>query len=158
MRRGGALVAVLLLIALLLVMALTQIARQPFQYRKARWTAGIARARALAEAGMEDFRVKWTHDLHFPPPPPDGSGSFTYSEEVLDFSTGVSRGTFRVTIDRTWDDPPYEVLRVSARGLAEGKAEYTIVGLWDLATEARPAGPGRLGQWIEWNELELQEP
>lgn len=157
-RRRGLLIPCLFLIVLLLVLCMAQLSRQPYQYRAANEAAASIQARMLAECGMEDFRVKWTHDYDFPPEYPEGATLFTYMEPVTDWQTGNSLGVYRITVDATYTVMPYEFLRVTSEGVV-GTADaprtlFVITGTFDIKPENRTgAGPNpNLGRWIEWRE------
>lgn len=157
MRRRGLLVPVLLIISLMLVLCLASLSRQPYHYHAARAAVGLAQARSLAEMGLENFRLKWNHDLNFPPLPSAGSGLFTYSEQVNDPITSDVAGSYVITVDERWRNPPYEVLRVTSDGrsgpAAEPVAHYKIQALLDLSPVPRAGRPLSVGQWMEWREL-----
>lgn len=160
-RRRGMLIPVLFLITFMLVLCLAELGRQPDEYRAAQSAALSAQARTLAESGMEDFRLKWTHDYDFPPEYPEGSDLFTYMEEVRDFQTNQVIGYYRISVQGAWRWAPYEVLKVTSEGVVGASDNPTCIfgiqGLFDIKPENR-TGAGanpNLGRWIEWRECAL---
>lgn len=158
MRRRGVLIPCLLLIALMLVLCLASLSRQPHLYRAGRAALAAAQARSLAETGLEEFRARWNHDQDFPPRPSAGTRRFTYSEEVLDPVSGERLGRYLVTVEDTWRDPPYQLFQIESRGevgpAADPESRYTIAAKLDLCRDVRPGrSQATLGQWLEWREL-----
>lgn len=158
MKRRGLLIPCLLLIALMLVLCLATLSRQPHLYRAGRAALTAAQARSLAETGLEEFRARWNHDQDFPPRPSAGTRCFTYSEEVLDPVSGARLGRYLVTVEDTWRDPPYQLLKVESRGevgaAADPESRYSIEAKLDLCPGTRPGrSQPTLGQWLEWREL-----
>ncbi len=124
MRRGFTIILCLLLSLLLLVIVLGMLgARGPMQ-EAAAGTRQHAQARALAEAGMEDVRVKLGKDIRFPPVPTPDQPVFSYAEKVYDVDNAVV-GSFQVKIDQSLDQAPYFVLRITSTGML-GSAERPL--------------------------------
>lgn len=152
------LVPCLLLIAMMLVLCLATLSRQPYLYRAGRAGLAAAQARSLAESGLGEFRSRWNHDQDFPPKSSGTSRRFTYSEELLDPTSGQHLGRYRITVDDTWRDPPYLLLKVECRG-ETGPSEnpesgYSIEAKLDLSSDPRPGRTqATLGEWLEWREL-----
>ncbi len=152
------LVPVLMLLSLMLVLCLAQLMRQPYQYRSAQQSISSAQARALAQAGLADFRLKWIHDAHFPPEFPEGSTLFTYMEQMRHWQTGDLIGHYRVTVEAQWKWAPYRLYRVTSQGIV-GPSDnpsglFVIEAMLDIEPESR-TGSGsnpNFGQWIEWRE------
>ncbi len=116
MKRGFTIILCLLLSLLLLVIVLGMLgARGPMQ-EAAAGARQHTQARALAEAGMEDVRVKLGKDLKFPPVPTPDQPVFSYAETVYDIDDSVV-GSFQVKIDQSLDQAPYFVLQVTSTGL-----------------------------------------
>ena len=158
MKRRGLLIPTLLLIALMLVLCLATLSRQPYLYRAGRAALAGAQARSLAETGLEEFRARWNHDQDFPPRPSAGTHRFTYSEEVLDPVTSRPLGRYLITVEDTWRDPPYQLLKVESRGeigpAADPESRYCIEAKLDLCPDARPGRvQANLDEWLEWREL-----
>lgn len=118
--RGFMIVAALFLVLILLIMSLAFLSKKVLQYRGAVLLKHSALARALAEAGLEDARVKLERDLAFPPPGGEDQEVFSYTEDVYDGTTRLGSST--VTVDTTWETTPYAVIRITSRGIA-GPAE-----------------------------------
>jgi hypothetical protein len=157
-KRRGLLIPCLLLIAMMLVLCLATLSRQPYLYRAGRAGLNAAQARSLAETGLEEFRARWNHDQDFPPRSSGTSKRFTYSEEVLDPVSSQRLGRYRITVDETWMDPPYQLLKLECRGetgsAQEPESGYTIEAKLDLCPDSRPGRPRSfLGEWMEWREL-----
>lgn len=107
-RHGFILVVCLLLLSLFLLGGMAMMGQRAAQYRGAAMLQKLARARALAEAGLEDFRVKLQKDQNFPPPGDQHQNLFTYSEIVTDMANNRV-GHYTVTVDsryRTPSQPP----------------------------------------------------
>lgn len=116
MRKGFTIILCLLLSLLLLVIVLGMLGTRGPMQEVAAGTRQHAQARALAEAGMEDVRVKLGKDLKFPPVPTPDQPFFSYAESVYDVDDTVV-GAFQVKIDQSLDQAPYYVLRVTSSGL-----------------------------------------
>ena len=103
-RRGFLLILSLLLCVFLLLCGMAFMGKRAAQYRGAFAMQKGIRARALAEAGLEDARVKLDKDVSFPPPGDRDQTLFTYSETVRD-SAGQVVGSYTVTVDSRWKVP-----------------------------------------------------
>ncbi|MCA9791563.1 MAG: hypothetical protein KC910_07195 [Candidatus Eremiobacteraeota bacterium] len=113
MKRGFLLVTVLLLCVVLLILGLTFLGKRAVQYRRASLAERSLTARGLAEAGMADALLKLQRDLHFPPINVDQS-VFSYSEEMTE--NGRRVGSYTVTIDSTYRNPPFSILILYSEG------------------------------------------
>ena len=112
-RRGFLLVLSLFLTILLFVLGLSFLGKRAAQYRRVSQAEQAARAKAMAEAGVEDFLVKFDRDATFPPMP-SNQDAFSYSESVTD---GTERlGGYTVTAVGTHSRAPYYVLKVFVTG------------------------------------------
>lgn len=69
----------------------------------------------MAEASLEDFRIKLQLDRAFPPNAPEDC---LYSYRDLLVAGGKVRGNFSMTIDTTYALPPYSILVVALTGEA----------------------------------------
>ena len=67
-RRGVALISVLLIGMLLFVLTLAFLTKQRLEHQSVSYQLQEARARALAQAGLEEVLVKLDKDYNFPPP------------------------------------------------------------------------------------------
>ena len=121
-----------------------------------------ARARGLAEAGLEDARVKLDKDVNFPPPGDVDQTLFTYTEEVRDYSNKIV-GYYTVTVDSRWKVPknppdptaPSVVLVTSVGSLGTDplKPEASFALRMELDVdddyEQGPPEPYQLSDWQE---------
>lgn len=140
------LATVLILLVLLLVAGIAFLGARVLQYRSSVDAASTAQALALAEAGLEDARVKLEKDYHFPPPGSDEQLTFTYTEDLPEVTSGAP-ASYEVTVDTTYTDPPYSLIQVTVIGtvgprdkpLARRKltAEYDV-GVWDRQHPDQP--------------------
>lgn len=127
-KRGFALVLALLISSLLLVLGMGFMQKQSYRYRLARLSADAIAAKSLAMAGIENSRVKMQHDLLYPPPDDRYHDEYSFREPVYDFSSPPKEvGSYEVTVDRRWMDPPYEVIIITSVGLpSDTNARYSI--------------------------------
>ncbi|MEW6281690.1 MAG: hypothetical protein AB1758_23985 [Candidatus Eremiobacterota bacterium] len=153
-RRGFVMVMSLLLLLILLVMGLAFLGTSAQRARGATHTSVSSQALWLARAGLEDARGKLAKDLAFPPPGSVDQQVFGYSEDLLD-PDGVLVGTYTVTLDRTFEGPPYQVLRVTSQGRVgrrtDPMAERVLTAELDVAQwdRADPTVPNpTLFQWL----------
>ena len=121
-----------------------------------------AQSLALAEAGMEDARLKLQQDLFFPPPTSDEQPRFHYVEEFSEpVASGASglAGSFEVTVDVTWAQPPQQIVKVISVGVVGPRdrplsvrrvsAEYDLA-LQDRSDASRPNPTcGRYLHWLD---------
>lgn len=127
-RQGFALILALLMSSLLLVLGMGFMQKQSYRYRLARLSADAITAKALAMAGIENSRVKMQHDLLYPPPDDRYHDEYSFREPVYDFGTPPKEvGSYEVTVDRRWMDPPYQVIVITSVGIPiETNARYSI--------------------------------
>ncbi|MBS2039909.1 hypothetical protein JST97_33295 [bacterium] len=127
-RRGFALVLALLISSLLLVLGMGFMQKQSYRYRLARLSADAIAAKSLAMAGIENYRVKMQHDLLYPPPDDRYHDEYSYREPVYDFGSPQGEvGSYEVTVDRRWMDPPYQVIVITSLGIPKDtNARYSI--------------------------------
>ena len=112
-RRGFMLVSVLLITMILLTLGLTFLGKRAIQYRRAALYEHAARARSLAESGLDEALAKLRRDIEFPPLSKDQS-SFSYVEEI---EVGGERlGSYRVTMDGSRRFVPYSVWVITSQG------------------------------------------
>lgn len=133
----------LLLLAIMLVLGMGQLNAQAAQYRAVVESQSSAQALALAEAGLEDARVKLDRDGDFPPQGAEDQELFSYREVVLDLDDVTPVGAYLVTVDRRWRKANTELLRVTSEGLAgpvgAPVARRRLTLTWDLARLNRGA-------------------
>lgn len=121
-RRAFILALSLLLCVLLLVLGVGFLGKRAAQSAAANSEGLSAAARALAEAGLEDARVKLDKDMFFPPPADEDQKFFSYGEKMTDVA-GTTVGFYFVDLDlqfATAPDPPdpshSSVIRVTSIG------------------------------------------
>jgi len=149
----------LLLTALIATMGLGFVTSRQLRYAGTVRAVNWGQAKALAQAGMEDARVKIERDLDFPPQRSEDQSKFSYRETLTD-STGVNLGSYVVTIDLAHAGPPYHVLRVRSRGLVGPNpalptgtctiyAEYDVRPVDPVTPNPRDSNQYRVINWVE---------
>ena len=128
---------VLAVMTLLLILGGAMLSHQAGYRRTATRDLEWTRARLLAQAGLEDVRLKWERDPNFPPSA-ENTVRFAYRE-------AMSEGAFEVEIDLRHRLKPAQVLVVSSRGISPGGARVTLVGEFDVSTPPRKPGSRWLG-------------
>ncbi len=135
--RGSLLIVVLLITAVLFVGGLALSVQQQKRYAAAVTETQSLQALSLAEAGLEDVRVKLDKDPDFPPKGTPDQTAFTYSEALLG-EDGQKLGSYTVTVDSRYAAPPFEFFLVRSQGEVDGTRESQIVkiitGEVDVAT------------------------
>ncbi len=127
MTRGFLLISSLLLCVLLLTLGLGIMGSRSRFYEASSQNRRAAQARALAEAGFEDARVKLMKDYDFPPLGADDQALFSYHEAMPDVGGGPVIGGYVVTLDSTYRQPPYRVERITATGYLGPRDNPTAV-------------------------------
>lgn len=146
------------LMLMLLVLGIAFLYRRQAQYRAAASAPYQAQARALCQAGLEDCRVKWQKDSHFPPRVSDDQLYFSYRETLPDDSNQVV-GSFTVTVDFRLVGPPYRLARVTSVGAVETSrqplAQHKIMAEFDLSEVVRgTTHPNpKYFQYINWKDM-----
>ena len=97
--RGSTLIVVLLLLTVLLLLGMAFLTQQSHLFGASSQAQFSVVARALAEAGLEDARVKLEKDPNFPPPADPNQPVFTYSEQVTNITNTENIGQYSVSID-----------------------------------------------------------
>ena len=157
-RRAFALLVSLAIMTILLILGMAFLYRQQAQYRSAAAAPYEAQARALCEAGMEDCRLKWQKDSHFPPRDSDDQNFFSY-RELLSDDGGNPVGSFTVTIDFQLASDPYKIARVTSVGAVESSgqplAQHKIMAEFDLSDVERGTTTpnAKYYQYINWKDL-----
>lgn len=147
-KRAFALIVVLLLAALLLVLGMAYMSKQSHRYRTARLAADAMIAKGLAEAGLEDTRVKLEHDLLYPPPDQRYHDEYSYAQTIYDLDGTSPVGNFEVTVDRRWMEPPFQVMVLISEGHpVNTRSYYRIRAELDL----KP-GSGTYFRFLRWEE------
>ena len=108
-------VMALLILGVALVAGIGLMSSQVSNYRGVNAAMESAQALALAQAGLEDARLKLERDIDFPPAGDPGQLLFTYSEDVV--IDGERVGAYRVSIDTSIASTDYDLLRITSTGL-----------------------------------------
>ncbi|MBX3169611.1 MAG: hypothetical protein KF760_19570 [Candidatus Eremiobacteraeota bacterium] len=159
-RRGFLLVLALFMVTFISVLALAFLGSAPLGYRTALSGTFEQQSRWLAQAGIEDARLKLERDPLFPPPEGDEGKFYSYSEEVRELGGGATVGTFDVVIDQSCAEAPYALVRIISTGrLVRQGAEIrkTICAEIDINAKDRRAGHEsednpNLFRIVNWNE------
>ncbi|MCL5773825.1 MAG: hypothetical protein M1536_05535 [Firmicutes bacterium] len=85
------------------------------QYKVAILEKNFSIARTLAEAGLEEARVKINKDLNFPPEVAEQS-IYSYTEEVVN-SDGERIGVYQVSVDMSKDKSPDYYIIITSTGI-----------------------------------------
>jgi len=158
-RSGFLLVAALLISIILLTMGMALLGTRVTQYKSALLVAPAAQARAIAEAGMEDAKIKLEKDLLFPPPGADEQTSFTYAEPFTDVDGTSVLGSYTVTVDIAKKNGPFFIYRLTSTSVV-GSAEKptamrTITAELDVSPRVRGGSMTNPGYYklINWQDL-----
>lgn len=122
-KRGFILVMSLMLCLLLFVVGIAYLGLKASQYRSASEAQLALQAKALAESGLEDFRVKLDRDSEFPPQTAD-NGLYSYREQLT--IGGVVRGSYNVSVDSNYAVTPFLILVVTCTGEVGASAQTGI--------------------------------
>lgn len=117
-RLGSSLIATLFLVLFLFILGLGFLGRRAPLYDSAVYGVLEARALAIAQAGIEDARVKLNHDHDFPPPGDEEQEVFSYRETLLDVD-GAAIGHFDVAVDTSRRAAPVSLIWVTSSGVAQ---------------------------------------
>ncbi|MHC9539749.1 MAG: hypothetical protein AB9903_09515 [Vulcanimicrobiota bacterium] len=157
--KGSLLIMSLLLSLVLLILGMAFLTVKSMRYKGSAMAGAYAQVSAIAEAGIEDARIKIAKDPEFPPPGDKDQNVFCYSESVLDIDGTTLIGTYTVTIDSSMNYPPYLVIRITSTGLAgpleEPYAKKTIETELDMSEKLRdnPAAVNpNFFRFINWKE------
>jgi hypothetical protein len=126
--RGFMLIISLLLGILLLVLTLALMARDAQRQGQVHQFGRSTQALELAEAGLEDARVKLDKDLRLPLRGDAVQTLINYTETLPD----QPQASYTVTIDWSQSAPPIEQIKVTSRGAFESYSR-TLVELLDVA-------------------------
>lgn len=114
--RGFLLISSLLVSILIFLVCGAMLHRRSRQYEAASHQVAEARALAIAEAGLEDARVKLNKDPDFPPYGSEDQLVFSYVEDIFELNSTRPVGSYEVIIDMRWRDPPVQILRITSVG------------------------------------------
>ncbi len=156
-------IAALLVMTMLLIMGMAFLSQKSAQY-EAVVKSGLAnQARAIAQAGLVDFKLKVAKSRSFPPPRPKGQTLYSYTEDFSDID-GRPHGFYTITCDSKLDRTPYWLLQVTSEGVlgsrAEPRARFRIYGELDLSSTLRnaPSQPNpTYRQWILFRDGDLPD-
>lgn len=117
-RRAFLLITALLISLVLLLLGMGFLGSQADRYRGVQRSGEIAKARAMAVAGLEDARLKIQNDIRFPPPMAAGQTVFSYGEATTIGDTPEPLpGGYGVVIETAYrNDPNFEVLLITSTG------------------------------------------
>lgn len=135
-QKGFVLAMVLMLTVLFLIIGIGFISSKASIYKGVGQSGAEAQAEALAEAGMEDARVKLDKDPYFPPAGGLDQVVFSYSEDLADTAGNVV-GSYEVQIDDTHKIYPFGVLKIRSIGRVGPRdaptAQHTIEAELDVS-------------------------
>ena len=158
-RRGVLLVITLLLGVILFIVGLAFLGKRAPQYKAAEQASLSVLAHAMAEAGMEDARVKLEKDNRFPPPGVGGQLLYTYSGNIYAADAVTVVGSYTVSIDSTYAKGPYSIRKVSSVGNSGPRSQIVarqrITAELDIAVQDRntPANPNpTMFHYLNWRE------
>lgn len=115
-RRGFLLITTFLVAILIFLVCGAMVHRRSRQYEAANNLVAGIQALALAEAGLEDARVKLNKDADFPPFGSEDQLLFSYVEQVFDLDGTTPLGSYEVILDLRWREPPCQILRITSIG------------------------------------------
>ena len=104
-------------------------------------------------AGFQHSRVKMQHDLLYPPPDDRYHDEYSFREPVLELGTTQEVGSYEVTVDRRWMDPPYEVIIITSVGHPkDSNARYSIRAELDVNENHFDNGTNTFFHIVRWEE------
>ena len=122
-KRGFILILALLLCLLLFVAGIAFLGLKANQYRSASSAQLAVQAKALAEAGLEDFRLKLNRDSQFPPQA-DDSGLYSYHDEIV--VSGKVQGGYTILLDTNYAGDPFNLLIVTCTGEVGASSQTSL--------------------------------
>ena len=162
--RGAVLIAVLILLVLILVMGMAILNVKSTQAKSSLLMRYSKMAKLIAQAGMEDARVKLCKDMDFPPQPTRDEYCFSYSETLQYPGDSAPAGQYVVTIDLYRNDPALpgsydQTLLVTSEGIVTNPdgsvaARHRISAVFDTAQLERGSintNPYRY-KFIDWRD------
>lgn len=146
-------VVALLMISVLLVSGLGFMNQRRSQYEMAQKAGLQSTARALAEAGLEDFKAKLQRHHAFPPVAGEGQEAFEYIES-LENSAGDVIGSYQVTVDYGVSIAPFRIYLVRSTGrlgdLTDPEATRTLEIEIDVHDQTHT---GTYFEVVNWRDL-----
>jgi hypothetical protein len=162
-KAGYMLIISLFLSVILLIMGMALLSVKVLQNQGSSLMEYSGRALAIAEAGIAEAKAKLERDPEFPPPGDADQRIFSYSEDISDID-GTALGSYAVTIDSTWKDYPYFIIKVTSVGtsgpLAAPYARRVITAELDISwnvgrtPDSRTAAPtnAHYFKWTNWQD------
>jgi hypothetical protein len=144
MKRGSALIMVLLLSSCLFILSASFLAKKTAEAKVAQMTRQKLQAREIAMGALETVRVKLLNDSRFPPNLGVNQEVFAYTETMQNFAGTEELGRYQVHCDRRWSQSPYHLLRVtlvSQVGDASNPVRHKMVADFSLL-------PGHRGELL----------
>jgi hypothetical protein len=153
------LIVSLFLTLILFIMGAAFLSIKSFQGREAVLAENSILAAQIAEAGMEDAKIKLEKDLLFPPPGDVNQKLFSYREHFTDLD-GNRLGSYTVTVDITRQVSPFFIISVSSVGIAgeeeEPLAMRKISAEIDVTPNIRGSSPAQANpdffNYINWQD------
>ena len=153
------LLMVLMIASLVMVLGVGFLSSNSPRYNASVYARASAQARALAEAGQEDARVKLQKDASFPPISSASQSTYSYRQTLTDDS-GNLIGSYVVTVDWTYLVAPYFIITVHSQGLVGANpaeplgncilhARYDMHPIDAAVAHPRDANYGRIIQYWE---------
>ena len=137
--RGSTIIGALLFLAILLALGLAALSKGISRQRALAEARDYARARHIAEAGLEDVRSKLNLDIFFPPPELFANQLFSYTESMLTLD-GTVQGYYTVTLDGRYAEA-YAVYRIRSVGYAGADVDNPLA-------EARVEGDLDISEFV----------
>ena len=113
-KSGFMLILCLLILSLLLVSGMGLMSVQKFRHRALGNDVLALQALQLAQAGLENARIKMERDQFFPPHSAGDQLTFTFSEDIV--SGGVRVGSYFLTVDKVHAGAPYYTILLTSTG------------------------------------------
>lgn len=130
-RRGSALLMALLVGTMLFVAGMALAFQYRADYQNWTFSSRWGQARALAEAGLEDFRAKLERDPDFPPYLDIRQTVFEYWQAV------PPQGGYQVRADISLRKEPWQLILVRSQGTLESGLTVSLEGEFDVSTSVR---------------------
>ncbi len=154
------------MISLVLVVVLGLLGARALEYSSTTRMQQVLMAQGLAEAGMENARVKLEKDMFFPPLGGYGQTAFAFSEDMTDPANPlITVGSYTVMVDCLKRESPYCVVRLQSVGSAgdrlNPRARYRIYAEIDVSSYNRAtnlAPNPTLFRYILWREGDVEQP
>jgi hypothetical protein len=135
--RGSALVAALLVVSILFLSGLGFLSQRRAQYEAARNAGLSSAARAIAEAGLEDAKIKLQMDWDYPSLAGEGQPSSSYIE-MLEDSSGTVVGSYEVSVGLQAYREPFLVLVIRSTGRVGDMADPEAVRTLEMEVDMDP--------------------